>query len=147
MLKGSCCPKDGGWGWSTSGVSGNVITGSPVPSPPPPVSSISTKSSTDFLRALKWAEDELEEDMFFISDMLDLSSVRSDFMEEAFISLLEVIWWTLWDEEDVDEDEQDVLATREELLLLDSIWDMRKVWRQSMIGIAVVTHLMSVVMR
>lgn len=31
-------------------------------------------------------------DRFFISEMLDLSSDRSDFMEEAFISLEELTW-------------------------------------------------------
>jgi hypothetical protein len=48
-------------------------------------------------------------DKFFISEMLDLSSDRSDFMEEAFISLEDVKWCTLC-EDDV---EQDDLATRE----------------------------------
>lgn len=97
-------------------MSGKVTTGSHPP--PPPVSSVSTRFSTDFLRALKCDDDD--EDMFFISEILDLSSVRSDFMDDAFLSLLDDIWCTLC-EEDVEEDEHDVLATLEELLLFDSI--------------------------
>jgi hypothetical protein len=47
-------------------------------------------------------------DKVFISEMLDLSSDRSDFMEEAFISLEDVKWCTLCEDE-----EHDDLATRE----------------------------------
>jgi hypothetical protein len=82
-----------GGGDGVSG-SGNVTSGSGLvasltqhtPTPPPPPSSRSS-SSIELRRRLKF----IGLDKFFISEMLDLSSDRSDFIEDAFISLEDVM--------------------------------------------------------
>lgn len=90
--------------------SGKVTRGSPHMSllPPSPQPTLSSSSMELRRRLLKFIAAAFER--FFISVMLDLSSERSDFMDDAFISL-EVMWWTRC--EDVDEEDV-VLATRDE---------------------------------
>lgn len=76
--------------------SGNVTRGSPSPAAEQ-ASSRSSSSSEARSRLLK--ADMLDSvDRFFISLMLDLSSERSDFMEDAFIS--DEVTCTRCDEED-----------------------------------------------
>lgn len=134
-------PIDGGGVDGVSG-SGNVMMGS-LESPPSPFSSTSSASSdllsssptplrapavaasVAALRLLKLlccvldddVVTELDELRFFISEMLDCSSDRSDLTDEAFSSLT---WWLRW-----------LLllvcctrfATREELLVVDALLD------------------------
>jgi hypothetical protein len=81
-------PVAGGGGGGVSG-SGKVTRGSglvqPLTHPTPPPSTRS-RSSIELRRRLKF----IGFDKFFISEMLDFSSERSDFMDEAFISLEDV---------------------------------------------------------
>jgi hypothetical protein len=100
-----------GGGGGVSG-SGKVTSGSGLVHPTPLPSSRS-RFSIELRRRLKF----IGLDRFFISEMLDFSSERSDFIDEAFISLEDVTWCTLWE----DEEEQEDLATRELELLACSI--------------------------
>lgn len=91
------------------GVSGSGKVTSGSPSPGPPASSRSSSSSELRSRLLNADIADAAEDRFFISLMLDLSSDRSDFMEEAFIS--EEVTCTRWEDEvDVDILEEEVEA-------------------------------------
>jgi hypothetical protein len=110
---------DGGGGVSGSG---KVTKGSGL-APPLTLPSTRSSSSIELRKRLKF----IGFDKFFISEILDFSSERSDFIDEAFISLEDVTWCTLCEDDDDDDDvEQEDLATRElevEDVLLDcSIW-------------------------
>jgi hypothetical protein len=108
-----------GGGDGVSG-SGNVTSGSglvqsltlptPAPAPPAPPAPPPARSSSSI--ELRRRPKFIGLDKFFISEILDLSSDRSDFIDDAFISLEDVMWCTLCEDDDVDEEQED-LATRE----------------------------------